>query len=56
MAENGNQKGGERLGHSTCRLTLDTYQHVLPGMQERAAAKLDLIFRAPRQPNEGAGG
>jgi hypothetical protein len=30
------------------RLTLDTYQHVLPGMQERAAAKLDAIFNAPR--------
>lgn len=24
----------ERLGHSTCRLTQDVYQHVLPGMQE----------------------
>jgi integrase len=36
----------ERLGHSTTRLTQDTYQHVLPGMQERAAAKLDAIFRA----------
>jgi integrase len=37
----------ERLGHSTTRLTMDTYQHVLPGMQERAAAKLDAIFRQP---------
>lgn len=36
----------ERLGHSTTRQTQDTYQHVLPGMQERAAAKLDIIFRA----------
>jgi integrase len=35
----------ERLGHSTTRLTQDTYQHVLPVMQERAAAKLDAIFR-----------
>ncbi|MBL8794112.1 MAG: tyrosine-type recombinase/integrase, partial [Planctomycetia bacterium] len=35
----------ERLGHSTTRLTQDTYQHVLPGMQEQAAAKLDAIFR-----------
>ena len=35
----------ERLGHSTTRLTQDTYQHVLPGMQERAASKLDAIFR-----------
>lgn len=36
----------DRLGHSTTRLTLDVYQHVLPGMQERAAAKLDAIFRS----------
>ena len=37
----------ERLWHSTTRLTQDIYQHVLPGMQERAAAKLDAIFRQP---------
>jgi integrase len=37
------------LGHSTTRLTQDTYQHVLPGMQERAARKLDAIFRQPEQ-------
>jgi integrase len=35
----------ERLGHSSITLTLDTYSHVLPGMQERAAAKLDGILR-----------
>jgi integrase len=40
----------ERLGHSTTRLTQDIYQHVLPGMQERAAAKLDAIFRQPSAP------
>ncbi len=39
----------ERLGHSTTRLTQDTYQHVLPGMQERAASKLDAIFRQPAE-------
>jgi integrase len=27
----------ERLGHSTTTLTLDTYSHVLPTMQKRAA-------------------
>jgi integrase len=37
----------ERLGHSSARLTQDTYQHVLPGMQERAAAQLEAIFRTP---------
>ncbi|MCP4614441.1 MAG: site-specific integrase [Planctomycetes bacterium] len=27
----------ERLGHSTIAITMDTYSHVLPGMQEEAA-------------------
>jgi integrase len=31
----------ERLGHSQISLTLDTYSHVLPSMQEDAAQKLD---------------
>ncbi|OPY57027.1 MAG: site-specific tyrosine recombinase XerC [Pelotomaculum sp. PtaU1.Bin035] len=31
----------ERLGHSTTRLTLDTYSHVVPGMQKEAALKLE---------------
>lgn len=35
----------ERLGHSTTRLTQDTYQHVLPGMQARAAAKINAILQ-----------
>lgn len=43
----------ERLGHSTTNLTTNTYQHVLPGMQERAAAKLDAIFRQSQQPQKG---
>jgi integrase len=30
----------ERLGHSTTRLTLDTYSHVLPSMQQEAAEVL----------------
>lgn len=30
----------ERLGHSTTRLTLDTYSHVLPTMQKEVASKL----------------
>jgi integrase len=36
----------ERLGHGTIAQTMDTYSHVLQTMQERAAAKLDAIFRA----------
>lgn len=31
----------ERLGHSTVNLTLDTYSHVLPGLQEQAAQSMD---------------
>ena len=35
----------ERLGHSTIVLTLDTYSHVLPDMQQQAADRLeDLLF------------
>jgi integrase len=30
----------ERLGHSTISITLDVYRHVLPTMQEEAAAKI----------------
>ena len=30
----------ERLGHSSTRLTMDTYSHVLPGMQGSAVAAL----------------
>ena len=36
----------ERLGHSTVVLTLNTYSHVLPVMQEACADKLDAIFKA----------
>lgn len=30
----------ERLGHANIRITLDTYSHVLPTMQQGAADKL----------------
>ena len=32
----------ERLGHSNIGITLDTYSHVLPGMQEAAAEALNM--------------
>ena len=35
----------ERLGHSKVGITLDTYSHVLPGMQEDAAEKIDVALR-----------
>jgi hypothetical protein len=37
---------GERLGHSTVGITLDVYSHVLPGMQEEAARRIDSALRA----------
>lgn len=35
----------ERLGHSRVGITLDLYSHVLPGMQEDAAARVDAAFQ-----------
>ncbi|MEJ2707884.1 MAG: site-specific integrase [Anaerolineales bacterium] len=32
------------LGHSTISLTLDTYSHVIPDMQDKATEKIDEIF------------
>jgi integrase len=34
----------ERLGHASITLTLDTYSHVLPAMQEESARKLEAMF------------
>ncbi len=36
----------ERLGHSTINITLDTYSHVMPDLQDEAALKLDGALRA----------
>jgi hypothetical protein len=36
----------ERLGHASIGITLDTYSHVMPGMQEEAAEKIDAGPRA----------
>jgi len=39
--------GPERLGHSSIAITLDTYSHVTPGLQEAAAKRFDeVIIRA----------
>ena len=35
----------ERLGHSGIAITLDTYGHVLPGMQEEAVEGFDAALR-----------
>ena len=34
----------ERLGHASITLTMDTYSHVLPGMQEELAVRLDQLL------------
>lgn len=34
----------ETLGHSQVSLTLNTYSHVLPSLQQDAAAKMDAIL------------
>jgi integrase len=34
----------ERLGHSSIKITLDTYAHVMPGMQDAAVDKMAKIL------------
>ena len=39
----------ERLGHATVSITLDTYSHAIPAMQEEAAARIAaLVFSQDR--------
>ncbi|MBI4303956.1 MAG: site-specific integrase [Chloroflexi bacterium] len=38
----------ERLGHASIQITLDTYSHVAPGLQQAAANRFDDIVIAPR--------
>jgi integrase len=33
------------LGHSQIGLTLDTYSHLMPGVREDAAEKMDALLR-----------
>jgi len=39
----------ERLGHSGVGITLNTYSHILPGMQEDAALRLDRALSEARK-------
>jgi len=41
----------ERLGHASVTMTLDTYSHVLPDMQEKATAKLEEILFSAKDNN-----
>ncbi len=34
-----------RAGHSSTAITMDIYSHILPGMQEDAASKIDAVLR-----------
>lgn len=38
----------ERLGHATVGFTLDVYAHVVPGMQDEAAGRLDALLAGRR--------
>ena len=39
----------ERLGHATIAVTLDTYSHVAPGLQEAAAERFDELINSSRE-------
>ncbi len=39
----------ERLGHSSVAITLDTYSHVLPGIQAAAAQRFDEGLQRSRE-------
>jgi integrase len=41
----------ERLGHASIQITLDTYSHVAPGLQEAAADRFDELV-SPRREKE----
>lgn len=38
----------DRLGHSSTTVTLDTYSHVVPGLQEEAASVVASLFLKPK--------
>ena len=39
----------ERLGHASIQITLDTYSHVTPGLQQAAANHFDDIVLPKKQ-------
>lgn len=43
----------EQLGHASAAFTLDVYSHVLPGMQDEAARRVEALLRGtPKAPRE----
>ena len=45
----------ERLGHSSIQMTIDTYSHVAPGIQEAAANRFDEILKTNHEVKEVGG-
>ena len=43
----------EQLGHASAAFTLDIYSHVLPHMQEEAAAKVEAVLTESRSRGDG---
>lgn len=43
----------ERLGHSTIGITLDTYSHMVPGIQREAARKVEECLSPTVKPRDG---
>ena len=39
----------ERLGHSSVTMTLNTYSHITPGLQEAAAESFDKLINGRRE-------
>jgi integrase len=39
----------ERLGHASIQMTLDTYSHVAPGLQQAAARSFDKLLNGRRE-------
>ncbi|MCA1567402.1 MAG: tyrosine-type recombinase/integrase [Acidobacteria bacterium] len=54
IAEENPKVVSERLGHSTIVLTLDTYSHVLPTMQQGATARLEKLLYGKSGAKTGA--
>ncbi len=43
----------ERLGHANISITLDTYSHVLPVLQEASAQRFDQLFESEQHTEIG---
>jgi integrase len=43
----------ERLGHTSIAITMDTYSHAIPGLQEDAAQRIDAALRGALSGTKG---